>query len=608
MAAEGPDVATFLGLLMASTLVAAAGRRARLPYEVALVLTGLVLAFIPGVPRIALTHQVILTVFLPVLLFHGAYNLPLAELRASLRLVSFLALPGVLATAGLVGLALHALTGIPWTSALLFGTIVAATDPVSVLAIFGQLGAPRRLTTIVSGESLFNDGTALVLFAILLDLAQGGHTTVPEGLGRLVLVIGGSLGLGVAVGLVGARVLHSVDDALVETSITLIMAYGGYLLADHLALSGPLETVVAGILLSSRGERVMSPTTRLQARATWEFLDFLANSLLFLLMGLAVRSVALAPGEHLGTQLVWPLAVAVAAVVVARALVVNGTKRAMGVLGRPLPASWEPVLVWAGLRGAVSLAAALSLPGGLADHDLLVILTFGVVLFTLVAQGLTIGPLLRRLGLAEAVPAAAGVQAELHEAPPDAVDAGGAEPRSLGSVLALAARDQGLDEEDLARWLGTTPAGLEMLRHQRRPDPADPAYEQAVQAIVQAASCNPRVLQAILPSWWALGLYWPLRAYQRRFGLSGPELAAYLEIPAGRLDRLDRRLPPEHGSPSYGAEVAHIADKVGCNAGRLAALLAEMRPEPREGHTEGPYEPVVAARAMEIPRLPGEHL
>lgn len=401
MVAEGPHVTTVIGLLLVATLVAVVARRSRVPYEVALVLTGLVLAIIPGVPTITLTHQLILIVFLPVLLFHGAYNLDLADLRATARLVSFLALPGVLATAGLVGLALHLTAGLSWTSALLFGTIVAATDPVSVLAIFGQLGAPRRLTTIVSGESLFNDGTALVLFAILLDLAQGGHSTLLTGTGRLLLVIGGSVGLGAGVGLLGAQILHQVDDALVETSITLIMAYGGYLLADHVTLSGPLETVVAGILLSIRGDRVMSETTRHEARATWEFLDFLANSLLFLLMGLAVREVVLAPGERLGDHLVRPLVVAVIAVMLARALVVWGTRQLMAARDKPLPAGWGPVLVWAGLRGAVSLAAALSLPGGVADHDLLVILTFGVVLFTLLAQGLTIAPLVRRLGLAE---------------------------------------------------------------------------------------------------------------------------------------------------------------------------------------------------------------
>jgi CPA1 family monovalent cation:H+ antiporter len=316
-------------------------------------------------------------------------------------LVSFLALPGVLATAGLVGLSLHLLAGLSWNTSLLLGTIVAATDPVSVLAVFGKLGAPRRLTTIVSGESLFNDGTALVLFAIALNSAKGEQVGLIASGGQLLGVIGGSVIVGAAVGLLGARALHRVDDPLLETSMTLIMAYGGYLLADHLMLSGPLETVAAGILLSTRGEQVMSPTTRLQAGATWEFLDFLANSLLFLLMGLAVRTVALAPGTHLGSRLVGPLLVTLAAVVLSRLLVVWLTEWGMARLGTPLPPGWTLVLAWAGLRGAVSLAAALSLPVGLADHDLLLTVTFALVLFTLLVQGLSIAPLLRHLGIVE---------------------------------------------------------------------------------------------------------------------------------------------------------------------------------------------------------------
>jgi CPA1 family monovalent cation:H+ antiporter len=401
MTASGLDPTTLVGLLVVVTLVASIARAIRVPYEVALVIAGLGLAFVPGAPRITITHQVILTVFLPVLLFHGAYNLPLAELRTSIRLVSFLALPGVLATAGLVGLSLHVLAGLSWATAVLLGTIVSATDPVSVLAVFGGLGAPRRLTTIVSGESLLNDGTALVLFAIALDAAKGGQVSLIGSGGQLLSVIGGSLVLGAAVGLLGARALHPVDDPLLETSMTLIMAYGGYLLADKLSLSGPLETVAAGILLSTRGEKVMSPTTRLQASATWEFLDFLANSLLFLLMGLAVRAVALAPGSHLGSRLVGPLFVTLAAVILTRVLVVWATERVMARLGWPLPDGWTAVLAWAGLRGAVALAAALSLPANLADRDLLLTVTSALVLFTLLAQGLTMAPLLRHLGLVE---------------------------------------------------------------------------------------------------------------------------------------------------------------------------------------------------------------
>ncbi len=398
--APGPDVPAFLTLVIAVALVAVAVRFVRIPYTVALVLTGLALAVAPGAPRIALTPAIVLTVFLPVLLFHASYNLDLAELRANLAPVALLAVPGVIATAVLVGAALHYLAGLSWINALIFGAIVSATDPVAVLAIFGEVGAPRRLATIVNGESLFNDGTALVLFATLLDIGPSGAFHAADTVERFAVAVAGSLALGAAVAVLGGTVLRRIDDALLETTITLIMAYGGFLLADRLHVSGALETVTAGLALGARGRDVMSPTTRLQAQATWQFLDFLANSLLFLLVGLGLRTVGSATVGRLDLGgVLWALVVAIVAVTVVRAAVAWGVAQLLAHIDRPLPRGWRTVLTWAGLRGAVALAAGLSLPGSLPGRDLLLALTFGVVLFTLLAQGLTIRTVMDRLGL-----------------------------------------------------------------------------------------------------------------------------------------------------------------------------------------------------------------
>jgi monovalent cation:H+ antiporter, CPA1 family len=396
---SGITVEGLIGLLLIAALVAVAVRFVRIPYTVALVLTGLALALLPDTPHYQLTPGIILTIFLPVLLFYGAYNLNPSELRATILPVTLLAIPGVVITAGLVGLALHLTTQLSWEEALLFGTIVSATDPVAVLAIFGDLSAPRRLSTLVTSESLFNDGTALVFFATMLTIVTSHSVDPGRTIEHFLLDIMGSLTLGAAIGLVGSAVIRHVDEALLETTFTLIIAYGGYLAANRLGISGPLETVAAGLVLGARGLDVMSPTTRLQAGATWEFLDFLANSLLFLLMGLALRPVSQITASRLGIDLWWPMIVAIIAVTLSRIVVVGAVH---GVLARSrlrLPRGWPTVITWSGLRGAVSFAAALSLPASVPQRDLLLTLTFGIVLFTLLAQGMTIRPLLARLGI-----------------------------------------------------------------------------------------------------------------------------------------------------------------------------------------------------------------
>jgi CPA1 family monovalent cation:H+ antiporter len=399
MIGEDAGAGLLLLLLITIACVAAVVHFIRIPYTVALVVAGLALALLPGTPRLAITPDVILFLFLPILLFYGAYHLNVRDLRVTLKPVTLLALPGVVATAGLVGLALHFAVGLSWTSALLFGTIVAATDPVAVLSIFGEMGAPRRLSTIVTGESLFNDGTALVFYGAVLGVATSNAFDAGATVERFAIAVLGGLALGVAVGVLGTALLRNIDNALLETVITLIMAYGGFLLADRLGASGPLETVAAGIFLGYTGKSAMSATTRLESSATWEFFDFLANSLLFLIMGLSVRPLSEATLSQMGTGLLWPLGIAIVAVLVSRVLVVWGVGGLLRLVKDGYPRRWDVVLVWAGLRGAVALAAALSLPMGLPNRDLLLTMTLGIVLFTLVGQGLTLRPLLTWLGI-----------------------------------------------------------------------------------------------------------------------------------------------------------------------------------------------------------------
>lgn len=203
-----------------------------------------------------------------------------------------------------MGLALHGIAGLPWTAAVLFGTIVGATDPVAVLSIFGKIGAPPKLNTIVTGESLFNDGTALVFFTTTLGLAATHTFNLGLTAERFAIAVAGALALGGVIGITGPTVLRFIDDPLLETAVTFIVAYGGYLLANHLGSSGSIETVTAALLLGARGTKVMSPSTLVKARATWSFLDFLAHSMLFLLVGLALHPVAEVTATRFGAG-VW---------------------------------------------------------------------------------------------------------------------------------------------------------------------------------------------------------------------------------------------------------------------------------------------------------------
>jgi CPA1 family monovalent cation:H+ antiporter len=389
-------------LLIAIMVVAVASKYMRVPYTVALVVAGLIIALTTSRRAIDLTPDLILFIFLPALLFESAYNLHFPEVRENLRPIALLAIPGVIFTALFVAAAMRLAAGVSWETAFLFGAIMSATDPVSVLATFRQIGAPRRLSVIIEGESLFNDGTSLVLFKIILGIVisqQMGDAA--QTVGEFVLVVAGALALGAAVGYGVSLLLSRVNDYLVETTMTLVVAYGTYLLAEWLHVSGVIAVVVAALVLGNYGRTAaMSPTTRLSVSSTWEFFGFLANSLIFLLIGLEVNLARL-------SQFLGPTLLAIVVVLLVRIAVVAASGWVLRYIHRPLPFSWQIVMVWGGLRGSLALAMALSLPfslnspGSPQDRDLLQVMTFGVILFSLLVQALTMKPLVVRLGLVD---------------------------------------------------------------------------------------------------------------------------------------------------------------------------------------------------------------
>ena len=390
----------FVVLVAAASIVAVLSRRlVVVPYSVALVLLGVAVAVLRPPVELHIEPQLILAVLLPALVFEGAYRTDVRLLIPSLPAVLLLALPGVLVTALLVAAVLAVVIGLDFRLSFLVGTMVAATDPAAILAVMAQSRATRRLTTLVEAESLFNDGTGVVIFSIAV-----GALVAPIGPAgvawELVAAFVVSTVIGIAIGFVASLVLNGLDDHLVEVAISLVAAYGSYLLAAQAGFSGLIATVACGLVFSGYGRRFgMSSETRQAIDIVWEFIAFLATTLVFLLIGLAI----------VVSQL---LAAAVASVAVLLALLVSRAVIVYGLLGgsawllhrlgrlrTPMPRSWLHVIAWSGLRGAVSVALALSLPQGLPHREQLQGIVFGATLLTLVIQGPTARPLISRLRL-----------------------------------------------------------------------------------------------------------------------------------------------------------------------------------------------------------------
>lgn len=390
-------------LLLIVSIVAIVVRWLRIPYTVALVIVGLALTFAESV-KVALTPELILALFVPPLIFEAAFHVEFDKLRENLIPILVLAVPGVLLTMFVVGLIVSTGIGMPLTMGLVFGALIAATDPVAVIALFRTLGAPKQLALLVEGESLFNDGTAIVLFGLVLTAAgiptahaAEGATTFAEfnlisSIIDFFVVSLGGLATGGVLGWVVSRFISRLDDYLIEITLTTVLVFGAYLVAEELHVSGVLAVVAAGMVNGNIGHKEMSPTTRIVLFNFWEYVAFVANSLVFLLIGLEVKIPEL-------TENIPAIGVAIIAVVVSRALSVYVLGALVSLRGRKIPMVFRHVQFWGGLRGAISLALVLSLPLEMEGRTRLLSMTFGVVLFTLVVQGTTMQFLMSRLGL-----------------------------------------------------------------------------------------------------------------------------------------------------------------------------------------------------------------
>jgi len=392
-------------LLMVASAVGLAVRWVKVPYSIALVIVGLAMGASHLLPHVAMTPELILLIFLPALLFEASWNLDVKELLHDWRAIFLLAVPGVLLAMAVGAGVMHLLGALSWPMALLFGAMTAATDPISVLALFRKLGVDHRLTLILEAESLFNDGTAVVLFKLVLAVAMASAAAVAAGSAVVVdysptgvavdfvfSVLGGSV-VGLAVGFISSYVTRFFDDHLLEITITTIAAYGSYLLADQFNVSAVIAVLMAGIVVGNYGSRQhMSTTTRLAVDAFWEYAAFLVNSLVFLLIGLQIDLPLLAKySVQIGAGIV--------AILVARLLIVYIFGFIIASKDRPLPMPWKHMLFWGALRGSLSMALALSLPLSFDQREEMIVITFGVVLFTLLVPGLTIEPLARLLKL-----------------------------------------------------------------------------------------------------------------------------------------------------------------------------------------------------------------
>jgi Na+/H+ antiporter len=404
------DSLVLLALIVAVAVLLAAAQFVRIPYPILLVLGGLALAVIPGIPAIELPPDLVLIAILPPLLYGLAFFTSLRDLRENLGAISLLAFGLVLMTMSVIAAVAHAVIGLDWPTAFVLGAVVSPTDPTAVTALAERVGIPRRIVAVIEGESLVNDGTALVAYKFAVAAVVSGSFSFSEAAGSFALNVVGGIGIGLAVGMLIRQVRRRLDDAPTEITISLLSGYFAFLPAHAAGVSGVLAAVTVGIYMGWHTPELTTAQTRLQGLAVWEIVFFVLNATLFALVGLQLPVILDGLSGRSNATLLGYGALITAAVVAARFLwVVPGTyltawyrrnKRPI-----PNPGRGAILISWSGMRGAVSLAAALAIPltteagEPFTNRGLIIFLAFCVILATLVVQGLTLPALVTVLGL-----------------------------------------------------------------------------------------------------------------------------------------------------------------------------------------------------------------
>ena len=379
-------------LLLIAAVVAMLVRKLRLPYTVGLTFAGIALAFSSQSMDLQLTKELIFTAFLPPLIFEAAFHMQWRKLQEDFSVVLVLATLGILLAGGLTAAGIHYLAGWPWAAAVLFGALISATDPVSVIATFKESGVTGRLRLLVEAESLFNDGTVAVIFGIALAAISGGSVSAGGIASNFIITVAGGVLCGLLTSGTMLLLAGRTEDHLIELTFTTVAAYGSFLLAEHFHFSGVLATLAAGILIGNTGSlKAFSDRGRQAVENFWEYAGFVVNSLIFLLIGIQLAA------QHF-SGLIWVSLLVIVLVLLGRAIAIYLCSALFARSKLRISFGHQHILFWGGLRGALALALALGLPYDVPMRGEIISIAFIVVAFSVIVQGLTLTPLLRHLG------------------------------------------------------------------------------------------------------------------------------------------------------------------------------------------------------------------